>query len=571
MTTTLPRPGTEGVAAFELAADTISPVAAALRLRDRLAFILESVEGGARYGRYSMVGVRGRILSFAGDTATILDRDYAEVDRFTASDPLEALRAVLPQGTAHGAAAGLARVGRRLPRLRGGRALGTAAGPRDGPGSACPRRSSICPTSSSSSTTSPRPRRSPRSTGRARTSGSGRPRTGWPSRAPTKPRPACRTAGVRRRPTGGRRALRGRASRASSPTSTPARCSRRCWRGTSACPARSGRSRSTGRCDASTPRRTCSRSTSGRAARCSAPLRSCSSGSATASSRRGPIAGTRPRGEDPAATSSSSATCSPTRRSCRARDARRPRSQRRRPRRRGRQRPHAAAPQHRALLARHAHRVGGRGPPAPRPRRVRRGPRRRSPRARCRARRRSGRCRRSRRSSRSGVDPTAVPSASSPPTTSRRRSRSGAWCCIDGIGHVQAGAGIVADSVPARESAEVAAKAGAVLAALARGRGRRDADGGVTTMTAMRDGAARSARRRGLPGSGCASSCSTTTTRSRTTSTSTSRSSARMSRSCATTRSASTTSRRARRTASSSRPGPSRPENAGITLEVIRR
>jgi anthranilate synthase component 1 len=38
---------------------------------------------------------------------------------------------------------------------------------------------------------------------------------------------------------------------------------------------------------------------------------------------------------------------------------------------------------------------------------------------------------------------------------------------IDGVAHVQAGAGIVADSVPAKESAEVAAKAGAVLAALA--------------------------------------------------------------------------------------------------------
>jgi anthranilate/para-aminobenzoate synthase component I len=32
---------------------------------------------------------------------------------------------------------------------------------------------------------------------------------------------------------------------------------------------------------------------------------------------------------------------------------------------------------------------------------------------------------------------------------------------------VHAGAGVVADSVPSRESAEVAAKAGAVLAALA--------------------------------------------------------------------------------------------------------
>jgi anthranilate synthase component 1 len=37
----------------------------------------------------------------------------------------------------------------------------------------------------------------------------------------------------------------------------------------------------------------------------------------------------------------------------------------------------------------------------------------------------------------------------------------------DGLAFVHAGAGIVADSIPANESAEVAAKAGAVLAALA--------------------------------------------------------------------------------------------------------
>ncbi|MEP6681073.1 MAG: anthranilate synthase component I family protein, partial [Chloroflexota bacterium] len=39
----------------------------------------------------------------------------------------------------------------------------------------------------------------------------------------------------------------------------------------------------------------------------------------------------------------------------------------------------------------------------------------------------------------------------------------------DGVAHIQAGAGIVADSIAERESAEVAAKAGAVLAALAGG------------------------------------------------------------------------------------------------------
>jgi anthranilate synthase component 1 len=101
VTVLLARPGFNGVAAIELAADTITPVAAALRLSDRLAFILESVEGGARYGRYSMVGVRGRILSMSGATATLLDRDYGELDRFEAHDPLESLRVVLPDATAH--------------------------------------------------------------------------------------------------------------------------------------------------------------------------------------------------------------------------------------------------------------------------------------------------------------------------------------------------------------------------------------------------------------------------------------------------------------------------------------
>ncbi len=36
---------------LELAADTLTPVAAALRLGSRCAFLLESVEEGARYGR----------------------------------------------------------------------------------------------------------------------------------------------------------------------------------------------------------------------------------------------------------------------------------------------------------------------------------------------------------------------------------------------------------------------------------------------------------------------------------------------------------------------------------------
>ncbi len=88
-----------GVVAVAWSADTLTPVAAALRLRDRLAFILESVEGGARYGRYSFVGVRGRTLVVQDRTAVVWDPDYAELDRFEEPDPLEALRRVLPSGS----------------------------------------------------------------------------------------------------------------------------------------------------------------------------------------------------------------------------------------------------------------------------------------------------------------------------------------------------------------------------------------------------------------------------------------------------------------------------------------
>lgn len=91
----VPRGGS-GVVSVEWSADTLTPVAAALRLGDRLAFILESVEGGARYGRYSMVGVRGRTLTVDASTAVIRAADGREVERFAADDPLEALRSVLP-------------------------------------------------------------------------------------------------------------------------------------------------------------------------------------------------------------------------------------------------------------------------------------------------------------------------------------------------------------------------------------------------------------------------------------------------------------------------------------------
>lgn len=79
-----------------VASDTLTPVAAAMRLGDRLAFLLESVEGGARYGRYSMVGVQGRTLTVDAAGARLrgpgVDDPAVELD---ATDPLEALRSVL--------------------------------------------------------------------------------------------------------------------------------------------------------------------------------------------------------------------------------------------------------------------------------------------------------------------------------------------------------------------------------------------------------------------------------------------------------------------------------------------
>jgi anthranilate synthase component 1 len=82
------------VHSLELAADTLSPIAAALRLGNRCAFLLESVEEGARYGRYSLVGVHGRTLEVRGERATLHEGDRTET--YEAPDPLEALRRVLP-------------------------------------------------------------------------------------------------------------------------------------------------------------------------------------------------------------------------------------------------------------------------------------------------------------------------------------------------------------------------------------------------------------------------------------------------------------------------------------------
>ena len=89
-------------------ADLETPIGAFLRLDDGTtpAYLLESVEGGERLGRYSFLGVGPRrLLEVRNGRARIQDRpvgvtEYAPdlpVREFEAPDPLEALRAFVPR------------------------------------------------------------------------------------------------------------------------------------------------------------------------------------------------------------------------------------------------------------------------------------------------------------------------------------------------------------------------------------------------------------------------------------------------------------------------------------------
>lgn len=82
---------------LELSADALTPVAAALRLGAECAFLLESVEEGARYGRYSLLGVHGRTLEVRGDHGVLISPNGRQ--EVAAHDPLEALRGLLPPAT----------------------------------------------------------------------------------------------------------------------------------------------------------------------------------------------------------------------------------------------------------------------------------------------------------------------------------------------------------------------------------------------------------------------------------------------------------------------------------------
>jgi anthranilate synthase component 1 len=85
-----------------LIADTETPVSAALKLiqSGRGDFILESVEGGATRGRYSLVGLAPDLVFRANGTSCEINRDWrTDRDAFTPldSDPLTALRALVAE------------------------------------------------------------------------------------------------------------------------------------------------------------------------------------------------------------------------------------------------------------------------------------------------------------------------------------------------------------------------------------------------------------------------------------------------------------------------------------------
>ena len=81
-------------------ADLETPIGAFLRLDDGgPAYLLESVEGGERLGRYSFLGTGPRrLLEVRGDQATIQDRPLS-VDRFDRDLPIRAMASVDPLTT----------------------------------------------------------------------------------------------------------------------------------------------------------------------------------------------------------------------------------------------------------------------------------------------------------------------------------------------------------------------------------------------------------------------------------------------------------------------------------------
>ncbi|MGJ3264974.1 MAG: anthranilate synthase component I family protein, partial [Salinarimonas sp.] len=95
--------GRPSLVATRLVADLETPVAAFLKLRRAQAgpaFLLESVEGGAQRGRYSMIGVAPDLVWRCRDGACAVDRSALSGERRFEPDPrppLESLRALIAE------------------------------------------------------------------------------------------------------------------------------------------------------------------------------------------------------------------------------------------------------------------------------------------------------------------------------------------------------------------------------------------------------------------------------------------------------------------------------------------
>jgi anthranilate synthase component 1 len=95
--------GEAGVLRTTLLGDLLTPVAAFLRLREGrrgAAFLLESVEGGAVRGRYSMIGLDPDLVWRCQNGAASLDRKALDYGGHFARDdkpPLESLRALIAE------------------------------------------------------------------------------------------------------------------------------------------------------------------------------------------------------------------------------------------------------------------------------------------------------------------------------------------------------------------------------------------------------------------------------------------------------------------------------------------
>ena len=82
----------------ELPADLDTPLSAYLRLRPGpYSFLLESVEGGEKWARYSFLGTDPLMVLSAKNGRITLRRGNAKVERLPDGDPLEALRGLLKE------------------------------------------------------------------------------------------------------------------------------------------------------------------------------------------------------------------------------------------------------------------------------------------------------------------------------------------------------------------------------------------------------------------------------------------------------------------------------------------